>query len=101
MILITPFIILKFFFDYFLVTAGAAQLGLFSSLLGGIVNIILDYIFIVKLNMGVRGAALATCIGYIVPSFVGIVYFMNKKHTLHFVKTKFNFNVIKNRLKKQ
>ena len=96
MILFTPFIILKFFFDYFLVTAGAAQLGLFSSLLGGIVNIILDYIFIVKLNMGIRGAAIATCIGYAIPSFIGVFYFLNKNHTLHCVKPKLTFDVIAN-----
>ena len=96
MVIFTPFIILKMYFDYFLVTAGAPNLGLISGIVGGIVNIVLDYVFIVILNMGVRGAALATCIGYIVPSFVGIVYFINKKHTIHFVKPKFNFNVIKN-----
>ena len=77
MILFTPFIILKFFFDYFLVTAGAAKLGLFSGLLGGVVNIILDYVFIV-------------------PSFIGIFYFLNKKHTLHFVKPKLTLNVLAN-----
>ena len=96
MILFTPFIILKFFFDYFLVTAGAAKLGLFSGLLGGVVNIILDYVFMVNINMGIKGAALATCIGYIVPSFIGIFYFLNKKHTLHFVKPKLTLNVLAN-----
>ena len=96
MILFTPFIILKFFFDYFLVTAGAAKLGLFSGLLGGVVNIILDYVFMVNINIGIKGAALATCIGYIVPSFIGIFYFLNKKHTLHFVKPKLTLNVLAN-----
>ena len=94
MIIFTPFIILKFYFDYFLVTAGAPNLALISGVLGGIVNIILDYVFIVKLNMGIRGAALATCIGYMVPSIIGIVYFLNKKHNLHFVKPKLELDVI-------
>ncbi len=94
MILFTPFIILKMYFDYFLVTAGAAKLGLISGILGGIVNIILDYVFIVNMNMGIRGAALATCIGYMVTSFIGIFYCLNKKNNLHFVKPKFNLNVI-------
>jgi len=94
MIIFTPFIILKFYFDYFLVTAGEANLGLISGVVGGIVNIILDYIFIVNLNLGIKGAALATCIGYMVPSIIGIVYFLNKKHNLHFVKTNFKLNVI-------
>ncbi|MPM25233.1 Multidrug export protein MepA [bioreactor metagenome] len=94
MIIFTPFIILKLYFDYFLVTAGVPNLGLLSSVAGGILNIALDYVFIVQLNMGVRGAALATCIGYVLPSIVGIIYFFNKKNLLHFVKPKFNFKVI-------
>lgn len=94
MILFTPFIILKMYFDYFLVTAGAAKLGLISGILGGIVNIILDYVFIVNMDMGIRGAALATCIGYMVTSFIGIFYCLNKKNNLHFVKPNFNLNVI-------
>lgn len=96
MIIFTPFIILKLYFDYFLVTAGVPNLGLISSIAGGILNIVLDYVFIVQLNMGVRGAALATCIGYVVPSLVGIIYFFNKKNLLHFVKPKFNFKIILN-----
>ena len=51
MIIFTPFIILKLYFDYFLVTAGVPNLGLLSSVAGGIVNIVLDYVFIVQLNM--------------------------------------------------
>lgn len=96
MIIFTPFIILKLYFDYFLVTAGVPKLGLISSILGGIINIVLDYVFIVQFNMGVRGAALATCIGYILPSLVGLIYFFNKKNMLHFVKFEFNFKVILN-----
>ncbi|MCC3865255.1 MATE family efflux transporter [Terrisporobacter petrolearius] len=94
MIIFTPFIILKLYFDYFLVTAGVPNLGLLSSVAGGILNIVLDYVFIVKLNMGVKGAALATCIGYVLPSIVGVIYFFNKKNLLHFVKPKFNFKII-------
>lgn len=55
MVIFTPFILLKIYFDYFLVTAGVPNLGLISGIVGGIVNIVLDYVFIVKLNMGVRG----------------------------------------------
>lgn len=95
MLLFTPVIILKMYFDYFLVTAGAANLGLISSVAGGIINMILDYVFIVPLNMGVSGAALATCIGYTLPSLVGIIYFFKRKNTLHFVKTSFDFKIIK------
>ena len=96
MLIFTPFLILKLFFDYFLVTAGAPTLGLISAVAGGIVNMVLDYVFIVPMNMGLKGAALATSIGYVLPSLVGIIYFLNKKNVLHFVRPKFNINVIKN-----
>lgn len=96
MLIFTPFIILKLYFDYFLVTAGAPSLGLISSVAGGILNMVLDYVFIVPLGMGIKGAALATCIGYMIPSFVGIIYFFNKKHILHFTKPKLDLSVIKN-----
>ena len=84
------------YFDYFLVTAGAPTLGLIASILGGVINISLDYIFIVKLDMGIYGAGLATSLGNLISSSIGIVYFLKKKHLLHFVKPKFNFDIIKN-----
>lgn len=95
-LIFSPAIILKMFFDYFLITAGAPKLGLISSVLGGITNMILDYVFIAVLNMGIKGAALATGIGYVLPCIIGLVYFCNKNNVLHFVKPKINFNIIKN-----
>lgn len=85
----TPFTILKLFFDYFLVTAGAPKLGMISSISGGIINIILDYVFIVVFKMGVAGAALATCLGHVLPAIVGTIYFSRRSNVLCFVKPKF------------
>lgn len=95
-LIFAPFLVLKMYFDYFLVTAGAPTLGLIASILGGVINISLDYIFIVKLDMGIYGAGLATSLGNLISSSIGIVYFLKKKHLLHFVKPKFNFDIIKN-----
>ena len=94
MMMFSPIIILKCLFDYFLISAGAPKLGLLCTILGGITNIILDYIFIVKFNMGIAGASLATCIGYAFPAIIGLIYFLNKKNILHFTKTKFNLKLI-------
>ena len=52
-LMFSPAIILKMFFDYFLITAGAPKLGLISSVMGGITNMILDYVFVALLNMGI------------------------------------------------
>ena len=72
-------------FQYFFVTAGAPTLGLVCVVAGGVSNVILDYVFIVPLDMGIRGAALATGTGYSIPAVVGLVWFsLNRKGLLHF-----------------
>ncbi len=96
MLIFTPVNILKMYFDYFLVTAGNAKLGLITAIIGGVLNIVLDYVFIVILKIGVAGAALGTCIGYTIPSVIGLIYFFRKDNLLHFTKPKFDLNLIKN-----
>ena len=96
MVIFSPFLLLKLMFDYFFVTAGKATLGLICSILGGVTNIILDYVFIVNFNLGVSGAAIATIIGYAIPAIIGIIYFSNKKNILHFIKPTFNLKIILN-----
>ena len=88
-LLFAPANIIKCLFDYFMVTAGKPQLGLLNSVLGGIINIVLDYVFIVPMNMGVAGAAIATGLGQLLPAVIGIFYFLFGKNTLHFQKPVF------------
>lgn len=45
--------------------------------LGALTNIILDWYFICELGWGVKGAALATIIGQIIPSVTSVVYFFS------------------------
>lgn len=92
--LFTPVAILKSLFDYFMVTANQPKLGLINTLIGGFTNMILDYVFIVTLNMGIAGAALATGIGMLIPSIIGIIYFLNRKNHLHFQKPTWDISVI-------
>ncbi|MCT4509981.1 MAG: MATE family efflux transporter [Tepidibacter sp.] len=42
---------------------GSPKTAMMTNLIGAITNIILDYIFIMKMNMGIKGAAIATIIG--------------------------------------
>ncbi len=87
--------ILQMLFQTFFVTAGKPGLGLILTLLGGGTNIILDYVFIGPMGMGIAGAALATGIGYCIPGFFGLFYFLlHKKGTLHFGKPRFDGSVI-------
>lgn len=84
-----PAFFLQTAFQTFLVTAGKPALGLIVTVLSGVANIVLDYVFMVPLNMGIAGAAIATGIGYCIPAVVGIVFFAaGKKNALHFVRPK-------------
>nr|WP_243113349.1 MATE family efflux transporter [Romboutsia sp. Marseille-P6047] len=95
MLIFTPFLILKIYSDYFLITAGVAKLGLINAIGGGVLNIVLDYIFLYIFKMGITSAAIATGLGYGVPSIIGIIHFSKKSSAIHFVKFKFNFKLIK------
>lgn len=64
------------------------------SIIGGIINIALDYIFIKWFNLGIAGAALATGIGVLISSVLGIWYFLSKRSTLKFCKFKFDFKIL-------
>ena len=72
-------------FQYFFVAAGAPTLGMICVIAGGVTHIILDYVFIILFGMDISGAALATGIGYSVPSLVGLAWFsLNRKGILSF-----------------
>lgn len=91
LLLFMPMGMLQMLFQTLFVTAGKPYLGLTSTVLGGITNIVLDYVFIVPLQMGVTGAAVATGLGYCVPAVTGLVYFtFFRKGTLFFVLPKFD-----------
>lgn len=91
---LVPFVpcsIVMMLFQTLFVTAGRPHLGLTVTILGGISNMVLDYIFIVPLQMGIAGAALATGIGYSIPALFGLLYFtFQRKGALYFVRPAFN-----------
>ena len=92
--LFIPANILQTLFSNLFVTAGKPGLGFGLSVLAGVANIILDYIFIVPCGLGIRGAALGTGFGYLIPTAVGLVYFAGRKGTLSFTRPKLKWAVI-------
>ena len=80
---LAPWVIELMFSSYF-VTAGTPKLGLVVTLCSGLFNIVGDYLLIVVFGFGVKGAALATGLATCIPVVVGLVYFRNKRHSLHF-----------------
>lgn len=85
--IIAPFALLGIALQSFYISAGKPTLGMVITLIGGIANIFLDYLFIVVFKWELTGAALATGIGYTVPGIVGIFYFLfARSGTLYYVK---------------
>lgn len=58
---------------------GSPLFSMLSTLVGAIINIILDPIFIFGLDLGIEGAAWATIIGQVVSLIVSIIYFTKTK----------------------
>ncbi|MDL2259006.1 MATE family efflux transporter [Eubacteriales bacterium OttesenSCG-928-K08] len=63
---------------------------LVGTLTGTIVNIVLDYLFIMVFDMGMAGAAIATGIGQTVSVLIFMSHFLWKKRTLQLAKPKWN-----------
>lgn len=85
----SPALMLQIQFQMYFVTEGRPGIGLFLTLLAGIANALLDYILIVPLQMGIAGAAIATVIGYTIPSIIGLIYFARARRSLWFVRPRF------------
>lgn len=67
---------------------GFPRIGMFTTLIGAVINIILDPIFIFGLDMGVRGAALATVISQMLSALWVLRFLTGKKAILKLKKEK-------------
>ena len=81
----TMFSVLSTGLNGFINAQGYPQKGMMTVMLGAVINLILDPIFIYGLHMGVYGAAIATVISQGV-SFVWVVSFFIGKTTFYHIK---------------
>ncbi len=86
LLLFLPANVIQTVYANLFVTAGKPGLGFGLSVLAGLANILLDYIFIVPGGMEIRGAALGTGLGYLIPAAAGTVFFFRNRGALSFVK---------------
>lgn len=92
---VAPLALVGMVLQSFFINAGKPGFGMALSLLGGIANIFLDWLFIAHLGWETTGAALATGIGYSIPGVAGIIYFLAARNgTLYFVRSKWNGKVL-------
>ncbi|MFR8990910.1 MAG: MATE family efflux transporter [Fusobacterium sp.] len=78
----TIFVMLSLGLNTFISGQGNAKVAMFSVLIGAVTNIILDPIFIFVMNMGVKGAALATVISQAFSAIWVVNFLISKKSSL-------------------
>ncbi|HEX3077147.1 MAG TPA: MATE family efflux transporter [Lachnospiraceae bacterium] len=71
---------------------GAAMYSMKTMLLGGILNLILDPIFIYTFDMGVAGAAIATVISQGISTLFYLNYILGRKSIFHFSVKRFTLS---------
>lgn len=84
----TIFVMASVGLNYFISTQGFSTVSMATVLIGAVVNIVLDPIFIFAFDMGVKGAALATVIAQAV-SAVWVVRFLLGKRTKLRIRVKY------------
>ena len=91
---LVPFV-LQNCFQSFIIVAGKPTFGLVVSIIMGLTNMFLDFLFMYVFKMGVFGAALATGISQSIGCIVPLAYFINKNNTsIRLVKAKFDGKAI-------
>lgn len=82
----TVFVQLALGLNPFITSQGQAKIAMFSVLIGAVLNIILDPIFIFTLDMGVRGAAIATIISQAASALWVVQFLRSEKSSIRLRK---------------
>ena len=91
-----PSFVLVSFLGAYIRTDGAPKFVMTVTMIGGIINIIGDIVFVFPMRMGMTGAALATVLGSLVQSVILISHILLGKTSLHLAKPFKWFKAIKN-----
>lgn len=78
----TPACLIQFEFQNLYATSGKTKLGLYATIISGMMNIILDALFVAIFSWGLVGAAAATILSQWVGGIIPLVYFGRKNTSL-------------------
>lgn len=81
-----PLILTSYIFSSFYVIAGKPRWAMYSQLINILCQFFFDYLFIVRLDTGIVGAAYANLIGSIFVNILAFIFFSNKEREIHFTK---------------
>lgn len=94
LIFLIPFV-LQNCFQSFLIVAEKPTFGLVISIIAGVTNMVLDFLFMYVFKMGVFGAAIATGISQLIGGIIPLIYFIrNNNSPLRLRKAKFEWKAI-------
>lgn len=72
------------FLQAFVRNDGAPKLSMIAVIAGGVSNVLLDILFVYPLNMGMKGAAIASVIGSLLTVIILLFHFRSPENGLHF-----------------
>ena len=81
-----PFILMNYVLNSFYVIAGKPKWSMYVSAINMIFQFFFDWLFIVKLNIGMKGAAYANLLGSLVVTLIGLFFYSNKNREMCFTK---------------
>ena len=81
-----PFQLFSFLLGGMVRSDGRPRLAMAALILGAASNVGLDYLFMYPLNLGIRGAAMATALGPVFSVLILLPHFLRKRGALYFVQ---------------
>lgn len=91
----TFFFIVSYSMEVLVKTDGFPKLATAAVSVGAVTNIVMDYVLVVHVGMGIRGAAIATGLSQVLTFTVFTIHFLGKRGTIHWCKTKMDLSVYK------
>lgn len=80
-LLALPFYVLQYEFQCLFAAAEKPKLGLYVTIAAGIINMVLDALFVAILHWGLSGAAAATAVSQFAGGIVPIIYFARRNNS--------------------
>jgi len=84
-----PFLILTIGSGHLIRADGSPKMAMLCNMSGAVINTLLDYIFVMKMDLGMEGAAWATVLGQVLSMALAVRYLMHYKtvklERIHFI----------------
>lgn len=95
LVLGSPCFVLSSFLQVFVRNDHAPRRAMAGVLIGAVLNIVLDYVFIFPMRMGMFGAAAATILANSITALVIALHFVSPRNTMRFVWHKISFSCLR------